>query len=347
MFRTCPDQLDRDAQETTGEGRTQPDEGSICALQEFMGLLLTPVMGYQKALALVGPRIGGRDILVRILVALIGSKNMISLSPADLADRRCTRMLLGRSAALIPDVYLAGSDSRTIRVVDTLRALIGEQAFWFPGREGSALHGDLLGVRFVITADRMTDLIDRAGRLRDWLVMLDTSQSDWVHDAYDLQQSLIEELPEIANWAVQGYLRLRARGRFLPTGADRLAELVVGPSASLIQDFVRACCLLKEGLRTVPQDLFDAFCLWYRQARLPEDQKPGRICFYSRFERLFPQCARIRLRTIPDANPVYRFANITLRAPASAPCPSDPVPPQELQRIHQWPEISHTDATAK
>lgn len=86
----------------SGEHTSGPQ--SIAVLQEFMGLLFTPVTRYRRALALVGPLHGGRDTLIRINRRLFGDENLLSLSPLTLAGHCGLHILRGRSVALISDV---------------------------------------------------------------------------------------------------------------------------------------------------------------------------------------------------------------------------------------------------
>ena len=84
------------------------DPGSISALQEWTGYLLTPDTRQQKILLDVGPRRSGKGTIARIIRSLVGPANVGGPTLASLALNFGLWPLVGRSLAIISDARLGG-----------------------------------------------------------------------------------------------------------------------------------------------------------------------------------------------------------------------------------------------
>jgi putative DNA primase/helicase len=77
-----------------------------------------------------------------------------------------------------------------------------------------------------------------------------------------LKDSPLAELPGILLWAIQGWKRLRDRGRFIQPDAGKEALDDLADLTSPVGEFVRHCCKIGTDFRIERSALFDAWQRW-------------------------------------------------------------------------------------
>ncbi|MBE0534539.1 MAG: bifunctional DNA primase/polymerase [Phycisphaerae bacterium] len=291
-----------------------PDALSASVLQEFMGLLLTAVTRYQKILGLVGPRRSGKGTVGRIIRALVGAGSVASPTLASLTNEHGLQSLYGKTVALIGDASISGSNADTARAVERLKSISGEDSQQINPKGKAYIEVDKLDVRFVIMANELQKLTDPTGALAGRFIYLITTQSFEGREDVHLEERLLKELPGIFNWALEGYCRLKKRGRFEETDAGREARAMAEELGSPVIAFVREWCRLRSGAMTKPQDLYEAYGRWTVEAGRG---KMGRTRFYEEFQRAFPDCARSKVRASNSGTgPVWMFGGVELETGA-------------------------------
>ena len=294
-----------------------PDQSSINTLQEFMGLLITPVTRYQKILGIVGPKRSGKGTIGRIIRALAGRENVTAPTLASLTNEHGLQSLYRKTVALIGDSGANSSQSDLARAVERLKSISGEDPQQINPKGKDYIEVDKLRVRFVIMANELQKLNDTTGALAGRFIYLITTQSFYGREDVDLEEKLMGELPGIFNWAMAGYFRLKQRGHFLETEAGKDAKMMAEELGSPVISFVREWCVVKEGKQIRSQELYDAYKRWCEEAGRA---RMGRTRFYEEFQRAFPECGRVRVRFETDSNPVYAFSNIDLQERCQPAC---------------------------
>src|SRR5208283_2099412 len=190
----------------------EEDEESIACLQEWFGYLLTPDTRQQKILMMVGPKRSGRGTIARVLKALVGASNVANPTLATLARPFGLAPLIGKPVAVFPDARLSSRPDNAA-IVESLLSISGEDDQTIDRKHLPAWTGRL-PTRFVLITNELPRLKDASGALASRLVILRFTRSFYGREDTGLSDRLQSELPGILLWALQGWQRLRQRGRF-------------------------------------------------------------------------------------------------------------------------------------
>lgn len=236
------------------------DPESIEALQQWFGYLLTPDTRQQKILFLLGPRRGGKSTLARVLRALVGHENVAGPTLGSLATNFGLSPLIGKSVALVSDARVSGR-SDTAVITERLLSISGEDVLTIDRKHREPLTVKL-NARFVILSNELPRLGDASGALAGRLIVLKLTRSWYGKEDPQLCDRLCNELPGILLWAVEGWRKLRDRGRFVqPSSAAQLIE-DMEDLTSPVGAFVRERCVLGSGELIEVPELYRAWRSW-------------------------------------------------------------------------------------
>jgi putative DNA primase/helicase len=241
--------------------RLWPDDPqAVPALQEWFGYCLLPDTSQQKILMIVGPRRSGKGTIARVLRRLVGLANVCAPTLAGLGTNFGLWPLLGKTLAVISDARLSGRTDAAI-VTERLLSISGEDAQTIDRKNLSQVTCKL-SVRFVILTNELPRLNDASGALVGRLIVLRQTRSWYGEEDAGLTERLLAELPGILLWAIEGWRRLRERGRFVqPESGLQLVESMED-LASPIGEFVRERCEVGAGHEAPVKDLFAAWKAW-------------------------------------------------------------------------------------
>ena len=136
-----------------------------------------------------------------------------------------------------------------------------------------------LPVRFVVLANEVPDLSDGSAAVASRFVVLRTTRGHLGAEDLGLKDRLAAELPGVLLWALDGWRRLRDRGRFVQPASGEEALDDVRALASPVREFAAECCAAGPG-RSVPcQMLYDA---WRRWCAARGVDKPGPLAAFAR-----------------------------------------------------------------
>lgn len=236
------------------------DPESIDALQQWFGYLLTPDTRQQKILFLLGPPRAGKGTIDRVLRQLIGPANVVGPTLGSLSTNFGLSPLLGKSVAVIPDARLSGRPDAAV-IIERLLSVSGEDALTIDRKHRDPLTVKL-NARFVILSNELPRLGDASGALAGRLILLRLTRSWLGKEDQRLFERLRGELPGILLWAVEGWRRLRARGRLLqPKSAAALVREMEDLS-SPVGAFVRERCRVAPGERVEVGELYREWRAW-------------------------------------------------------------------------------------
>lgn len=229
------------------------DAQSIELLQDWFGYVLTADTSQQKMLLLVGPRRSGKGTIARVLARLVGHGNIVGPTTSSLAGTFGLQPLIGKSLAIVSDARFSGDNIQT--VVERLLCISGEDGLTIDRKHMPAVTMRL-PTRFMFLTNELPRLTDSSGALAGRFLVLRLTQSFFGKEDPGLTDKLLAELPGILLWALQGWLRLRSRGRFAqPASADQalcdLQEL-----SSPVGTFVQECCTVAPGRQADARALY-------------------------------------------------------------------------------------------
>ncbi len=235
------------------------DLESVGLLQEWMGYCLTADTSQQKMLLLVGPRRSGKGTIGRVLTRLVGAANVVGPTTSSLAGNFGLQPLIDKSLAIVSDARFTGDSVAT--VVERLLCISGEDTLTVD-RKFLGSVSMKLPTRFVFLTNELPRLNDASTALAGRFLVLRLTHSFYGNEDVTLTDQLLAELPGILLWAIEGWKRLRQRGRFVQPASAAEAIRDLEDLASPVSAFVRERCVVGPGHRAWIDDLYAAWKAW-------------------------------------------------------------------------------------
>jgi len=276
------------------------DSASIGTLQEWFGYCLSMDTRQQKMLLIVGPKRSGKGTIARVQRRLLGRENVCAPTLFSLTQNFGLAPLIGKRLGIISDARLdRRADQATI--AERLLSISGEDAVTIDRKNREAWTGTL-PTRFMILTNELPRIADASGAMASRFVVLQLTQSFLGFEDTELTDRLLEELPGILNWGMDGWISLQERGHFVqPKSADdTISELE--DLASPVSAFIRDECQIGPEL-SVPRDAL--FLAWQGWCDAQGRQYPGTKATFGRDLRAAVATIKDKRRTIEKK--VVRF----------------------------------------
>lgn len=238
------------------------DHESIRALQQLFGYLLTADTAQQKLFGLIGPPRSGKGTIARVLKALLGDA-VVNPTLASLDETFGLAPLVGKTVAVIGDARLGGHTDQA-KVVERLLSVSGEDALSINRKNRDAINVRLR-TRVVLISNELPRLYDTSGALAARFVLLCLRRSFLGSEDTTLERRLLEELPGILRWAVDGYEDLQEAGRFVTPAASEVSLAHLRAMGSPASVFLEECCEVGAGLAIDVDDLWERYVTWCKE----------------------------------------------------------------------------------
>jgi putative DNA primase/helicase len=236
------------------------DQTSRDTLQEWIGYCLTPRTHLQKICLLVGPKRSGKGTIGRVMRRLLGDRHVSGPTLANISEQFGLSILIGKTVAIIADARISGRTD-TALLTERLLSISGEDTLSIPRKFLPDWNGKLT-TRFLLMTNELPRMEDASGALASRFVVLTLQESFYGREDHSLFDRFLPELPGILNWALEGWDRLYARGRFIqPLSAVDLVQ-EFEDLGSPIGAFVRERCEVGQGLDVSKDRLFQAWKTW-------------------------------------------------------------------------------------
>lgn len=236
------------------------DRQAVETLQEIFGYLLSNDCTQQKIFSLIGPMRSGKGTIGRILTALIGSDNVAAPTLAALAREFGLAGLVGKKVALVSDARLSAKSDQS-SIAERLLSISGEDHQGVPRKFLSDYTGPL-PVRFVILSNEIPRLADSSGALPSRFILLTMKTSFLGREDHGLTKRLLNELPAILNWSLDGLDRLNKRGFFVQPHSGQEAVQELADLSSPISAFLRNRCAIGPAHSVETKSLFMVWRQW-------------------------------------------------------------------------------------
>jgi putative DNA primase/helicase len=240
------------------------DSESIDTLQEFVGYLLVPDTRLQKILMLIGPKRAGKGTIGRIIRMLLGSRNVCTPMLANMNEQFGLSVLVGKTAAIVSDARISGR-ADTSAITERLLSISGEDPQTIPRKFLPDWNG-ILNARFMLMTNELPKIEDASGTLASRFIVLALTESFYGKEDHALLDKFIPELPGILLWALEGWDRLYARGRFIQPKSS--LELIgqFEDLGSPIGAFVRDRCEIGPGFEIKQDHLYESWKSWCNES---------------------------------------------------------------------------------
>ena len=236
------------------------DAEVIGTLQDWLGYCLTPDTSQHKILLLVGPPRSGKGTIARVLRQLIGVENTVGPTLASLAESFGLEPLIGKPLAIIGDARLSAKSDRAT-VTERLLSISGEDTLSCNRKNNSYWTGKL-PTRLVLLTNETPWLTDSSRALAGRFLVLHMTESFEGREDRALETRLVTELPGILNWAIEGWKRLRARGKFVQPESGRAMVEELKELSSRVSTFLTDACEIDPGYQEAIPHVYRAWCHW-------------------------------------------------------------------------------------
>jgi putative DNA primase/helicase len=245
------------------------DQEAKDTLAEIMGYILSGDTRQQKIFLLVGPLRSGKGTIGRVLRGLLGDHNVAAPTMSSMVTNFGLSPLIGKPLALVSDARLSTRADSSV-AVERLLSISGEDSLTIDRKYRDPWTGQLPS-RFLILTNELPRLVDSSGALAGRFVVLTTTRSFFGKEDPTLTDKLLEEIPGIFNWALEGLDRLRDRGHFVQPDSSTANIELMADLTSPIGAFLRQRCVV--GPYQVDKDrLFGEWKDWATEEGLT---KPG------------------------------------------------------------------------
>jgi len=119
-----------------------------------------------------------------------------------------------------------------------------------------------LPTRFMFLTNELPKLTETSGALAGRFLVLRFTQSFYGREDPLLTDKLLQERPGILKWAIEGWHRLRADGRFIEPSSSRAAAEELEDLLSPVGAFVREQCVIGPQYRCYLSALYAAWSQW-------------------------------------------------------------------------------------
>jgi putative DNA primase/helicase len=197
-----------------------------------------------------------------VLKGLLGNTGYVAIGLQTLGEDFGMANLIGKKLALIPDVKLDRRANIT-RIMERLLTTIGEDDQTINRKHDKYWQGKLT-IRWLILGNDVPQFrgTDEAGALVARMIMIPMDENFLGREDFDLTEKLLAERAGILNWAMEGWRRLRARGKFIQPVSGMALIQKLRASTSTIGSFVLDCCVLGPEEKVSCEELWSAFCEW-------------------------------------------------------------------------------------
>jgi len=187
-----------------------------------LGLCLTPIMKFQKALFLVGPRRSGKGTIARILQKIVGFHNTIAPSTSDFMQRFGLEPFIGKTLAIVSDARFAKGNLS--QVTERILTLTGEDPVEIDRKHQKSVTLRLQA-KLMFMSNEVPSIHDPSKALVSRFVFMKLPNSFYGKEDVNLESKLSCELPGILRLAIQHLQNLLERECFIqPESGKRLAE---------------------------------------------------------------------------------------------------------------------------
>ena len=235
------------------------DPESIRALQQFFGYVLSGRTDQQKILLVIGPPRAGKGVIARLITALLGKDHVAGPTLSSLSTNFGLQALIGKSLAIVSDARLSGRAGGTL--VERLLSISGEDRLTIDRKYQDHWSGNL-STRFIIMSNELPALGDASGAIANRFIVLVLEHSWLGKENTKLTDQLLEELPGILNWSLDGLDQLNTAGRFTEPTTSKEAITALHDLASPVAAFVRDTCELDPGYQVTTTALWDMWKQW-------------------------------------------------------------------------------------
>jgi putative DNA primase/helicase len=267
-------------------GQVLPDADDDRAfLQEWFGYVLSGRTDIHAIASLAGASRSGKGTILRVLTAMTGTENVAAGRLDVLAGQFGMESLIGKSLLAFGDVRWNNSNAQV--AIQQILEISGEDKVTVPRKNRTDWQGTL-GVRVMFAGNEIPRFSDPSRAMANRLRIVRFTQSFAGREDHGLTRRLLEELPGILNWALDGLDRLTEAGRFTESARSRQLRERVGDGGDAVTAFADEYLEPDAGAWCFEDDLVKAYEEWCERTRRRRDSATAETLRSSVLD-LFPE----------------------------------------------------------
>ena len=229
----------------------------IAFLQQWMGYMLSPTVRLQLMVWLVGAGANGKSVLLELMRSLVGTENCSAVMLDRLSSGAVRAELDGKTLNVSSDLPRnAAINDGYMKACVAGDAIDGERKFKAPFTFRPT-------VKFVASMNNMPSTNDLShGFFRRIVVLAFTRTFSPREQDQGLLDGLLEELPGILAWAVEGLRTLQQTWQIPIPPSSRLAVARYAAESNPVKLFAEEVIRPSEDTWLDSQELFQLFQLW-------------------------------------------------------------------------------------
>lgn len=239
----------------------QPDEATQMQVQEMFGYCLFLDINYHSFFFLYGDGGTGKSTCVKVLEHLVGERNIKSMELEDLDNPFTRNGLVGKSLYLCKELTAS-----SFKHIGLIKAIVSGDRISADVKYGRGFDFIPKG-RLVMESNVIAATPDSSSGFSRRFIQISWEKPIEVID-YGLEEKLMKEAAGILNWAIEGYKRLKERGRFEHTDRSAEATRQLLLHRAQVPSFANSAALTDHGSdlsykgRAPVHDVFEAYKDW-------------------------------------------------------------------------------------
>jgi putative DNA primase/helicase len=242
------------------------DPDNKILLLEYIGLLLTYEIKYQKFLFLKGVPRGGKGVITNLIRNLVGKENCANPSLQNLHRDPTLATLSTKSVAFLDDVRTLPINVREI-ALSTYLQITGCDAMTYEVKF-KPNQTNVIPSRFVMSGNEVPSFIDIGGALVARMLMVTFEKSFRGKENENLFTELTPELSGISNLAQKHYRAMQKRGHFTQPKSGEIEKEEMREELFPLSTFINDNCILEDGQTASSSDLFASYLVHCNQNKI-------------------------------------------------------------------------------
>ena len=228
-------------------------------LQQWIGYCLTPDMDQHKFVWMVGTGGNGKSVVLSVLEALVGRKNVGHAQMERFESGAVRAELEGKL------VNVSSEMSATATVSDGyLKQIVGGDAIEAE-RKFKKPHTFKPTVKLIAATNQLPRLLDMSeGFARRAIILTFNRKFSETEMDPKLVEKLLAELPGILVWAVEGLKTLRQRGKFQVPDSSRAELATYRHESDPVAVFIAECLTTSTTNCETPRRIYESYQIWCR-----------------------------------------------------------------------------------
>ncbi|MDX2073588.1 MAG: phage/plasmid primase, P4 family [Alphaproteobacteria bacterium] len=231
------------------------------ALLEMMGYSLLRSCAFEKFVILIGAGANGKSVLLKVLTALLGYRNVSAVCPSQFDNRFQRAHLHGKLANIISELPEGGElADATLKAIVSGEVITAEHKHK-PPFEFRPFCTCWFGTNHMPSTRDFSDAIYRRA-----IILLFNRKFEGASCDPQLSEKLIAELPGIFNMALEAIAGVISRKAFTDPASSIEAKLQWRMESDQVAQFLEECCALYKDYECSSQEVYARYQSWAKEA---------------------------------------------------------------------------------